>query len=176
MSQADLIAQTVNPLDWFAREHEHHRQMCAQLRELAVEKAFDRATLVAMTEFIERDLAQHLIDEEEELFPLLRRRSEPDDAADEVLQRLCAEHRHDRTHAKAVAIHLQRCLDARRAPGDDPLAGPALASFATHELGHLALENAVVLPLARLRLTSKDLATPRRRLAARRAKAGFPGP
>ncbi|MFN3467316.1 MAG: PCRF domain-containing protein, partial [Candidatus Brocadiales bacterium] len=36
------------------------------------------------------------------------------------------------------------------------------------ELQHLALENAVVLPIARLRLTAKDLQAMSRRLAARR--------
>jgi hemerythrin-like domain-containing protein len=175
MSHADLAAD-VNPLDWFAREHEHHRQMCAEMRDLALSQTFDRAALVAMAEFVERDLAQHLVDEEHELFPLLLRRADPDDGAEEILQRLRAEHRHDRVQADTVAVHLRRCLDGRCAPGDDALAGPALASFATHELGHLALENAVVLPLARLRLSAKDLSGLRKRLAQRRARAGFAGP
>jgi iron-sulfur cluster repair protein YtfE (RIC family) len=125
---------------------------------------------------VKRDLAQHLVDEEHELFPLLSRRAEPDDGAREVLQRLFAEHRRDRVNAEAVAVHLRRCLDIRRAPGDDPMASAALASFATHELEHLALENAVVLPLARLRLSPKDLSGLRRRLSERRAQAGFAGP
>lgn len=176
MSQADLVATDVNPLDWFAREHEHHRRMCAQMRDLAISRMFDRTALVAMAEFVERELAQHLRDEEQELFPLLTRRAQPDDGAAEVLQRLYTEHRHNREHAQAIAVHLRRCLDERRAPGDDPLAGPALASFATHELAHLALENAVVLPLARLRLTGRDLSGLRRRLSQKRARAGFAGP
>jgi hemerythrin-like domain-containing protein len=176
MSHADLIATDVNPLDWFSREHEHHRLMCAQMRELATSRTFDRAAIVAMAEFVERELAQHLQDEEQELFPLLARRAQPDDGADEVLQRLCAEHRHDREHAQAVAVHLRRCLDERRAPGEDPLAGVALAAFAAHELAHLALENAVVLPLARLRLSARDVSGLRRRLADKRSRAGFAGP
>jgi iron-sulfur cluster repair protein YtfE (RIC family) len=176
MSHADLIASDINPLDWFAREHEHHRQMCAEMRELALSKTFDRAAVVGMAEFVERELAQHLIDEERELFPLLTRRAAPDDGAEEVLQRLCAEHRHDRAQAQAVAVHLRRCLDERRAPGEDPLASVALASFASHELTHLALENAVVLPLARLRLSARDLSGLRRRLAQKRTRAGFAGP
>ena len=175
MSRAGLVTD-VNPLTWFACEHERHRQMCAQMRALALSKAFDRAALIAMTEFVERDLAQHLVDEEHELFPLLNRRAEPDDGAREVLQRLYAEHGRDRATAETVAVHLRRCLDARRAPGDDPMASVALASFATHELEHLALENAVVLPLARLRLSARDLSGLRRRLSDRRAQAGFAGP
>jgi hemerythrin-like domain-containing protein len=176
MSQAVLIAADLNPLDWFAREHEHHRQMCADMRELALSRTFDRAALVAMAEFVERDLAQHLIDEEHELFPLLTRRAEPDDGAEELLGRLCNEHRHDRAQAQAIAVHLRRCLDERCAPGEDALASAALASFATHELTHLALENAVVLPLARLRLSPRDLARLKRRLAQKRNRAGFAGP
>lgn len=176
MSRADPITLEVNPLEWFAREHAHHRQMCALMREVALSRTFDRSALVALAEFVERDLVQHLIDEEQDLFPLLARRSQPEDGAAEVLQRLCAEHRGEGEHAKAVAVHLRRCLDERRAPGDDSLASSALASFAAHELDHLALENAVVLPLARLRLKTKDLSDLRRRLSDRRAQAGFAGP
>jgi iron-sulfur cluster repair protein YtfE (RIC family) len=176
MSAVDLADTAVNPLDWFAREHDHHREMCAQMRELARSRTFDRAALVAMAEFVERDLAQHLVDEEQELFPLLLRKAEPDDGAEEVLQRLRAEHRHDRAQSQAVAVHLRRCLDERCAPGEDNLASAALASFATHELTHLALENAVVLPLARLRLSARDLSGLRRRLAQKRGRAGFAGP
>lgn len=176
MSRADPITLQVNPLEWFAREHAYHRQMCARMREVALSRTFDRSALVVLAKFVERDLAQHLTDEEEELFPLLARRSEPEDGAGDVLQRLCAEHRGEREQAQTVAVHLRRCLDERRAPGDDSLASSALMSFAARELDHLALENAVVLPLARLRLSAKDLSVLRRRLSDGRARAGFPGP
>ena len=55
-----------------------------------------------------------------------------------------------------------------------PGARTSLQAFASQELRHLALENAVVLPLARLRLTPADLKRLSRRLAERRHVALAP--
>ena len=45
---------------------------------------------------------------------------------------------------------------------------PVWADVLRRDLRHLALENAVVLPIARLRLSAEDLLALSRRLAARR--------
>jgi iron-sulfur cluster repair protein YtfE (RIC family) len=156
------------PLEWFAAEHFRHRQFCALMHELAQTVTFEARPISALLEFLRHELGRHLADEEQDLFPLLRRRARAEDQVDEVLDRLEAEHRGDLAHSHALRAHLERCLRARTAPGQDPAAKLALDAFATQELRHLALENAVVLPLARLRLTGRDLKTLSRRLAARR--------
>jgi len=165
----DLPAALVRqPLEWFAAEHYRHRQFCAAMHELAEEAAFEVGALSAVLEFLRDELGRHLADEEHDLFPLLRKRARPEDCVDEVLDRLQAEHRGDLAHGQALRAHLERCLGSHTAPSQDPAVRLALGAFATQELHHLALENAVVLPLARLRLTARDLKALSRRLAARR--------
>jgi hemerythrin-like domain-containing protein len=164
------------PLDGFAAEHQRHREVCRLAVELAAAGDFDARPLAAIAAFIRRDLALHIRDEEDDLFPLLRRRALPEDEIDACLDRLAAEHRQDEQRAAAVIRGLETCLERRRAPGREPAARAALEAFAAHELRHLALENAVVLPIARRRLTADDLGDLARRLAARRGLLLEPAP
>lgn len=164
------------PLEWFTAEHYRHRQFCALMHELAQTQDFDPKPLVALIEFLRHELGRHLADEEDDLFLLLRRRALPEDDIDQVLGRLTSEHKGDLAHGYALRAHLERCLASHTPPASDPAARLALDAFATQELRHLALENAVVLPLAKLRLTSKDLRALSRRLAARRGLQPRPEP
>ena len=156
------------PLDWFAAEHQRHRQFCHLLSDAADDEVFDGDLLAALLDFLRLDLAQHVLDEEEELFPLLCRRTLPEDEIDRILGLLEAEHEADAGRARAIRTHLERCLAERRAPGADPAVRRDFRAFAAQELQHLALENAVVLPIARLRLAARDLRHLTERLAARR--------
>ena len=172
--QPDLVIEDIprelihEPLDWFFAEHYRHRQACRLMVEVAAAHVFDGERVTALAEFVRNDLALHVIDEEEDLFPLLRRRALPEDEVEDVLGRLSAEHKTDSTRAQVLREHLETCLARQTAPGMIPEARKALQDFAVQELRHLALENAVVLPIARLRLTAKDLKAMSRRLAARR--------
>lgn len=156
------------PLDWFFAEHYRHRQLCRMIEEVAARPTFNAGPISQIIDFIRYDLALHIIDEEEDLFPLLRRRALPEDEIENVLGRLSAEHRIDATQSQVVRERLEAALIAQRAPALDPEVKSVLVNFARHELRHLALENAVVLPIARLRLTVADLTALSRRLAARR--------
>lgn len=156
------------PLDWFAAEHQRHREFCHRLAASAQDEVFDVRRLRALHTFLRVHMAQHVVDEEQDLFPLLARRALPEDEIARVLELLSAEHRVDADRAWAVRGHLERCVRNSIAPGLDPAARQALQAFAAQELQHLALENAVVLPIARLRLTAADLDDLAGRLAARR--------
>lgn len=156
------------PLEWFAAEHYRHRQFCGLMHEVADSDTFEPASISALIEFLRHELGRHLADEEQDLFPLMRKRARAEDQVDEVLDRLVAEHRGDLAHGHGLRAHLERCLQTRTPPGRDPAVKLALGAFAAQELRHLALENAVVLPLARLRLTERDQKALSRRLAARR--------
>ncbi|MDE2488836.1 MAG: hemerythrin domain-containing protein [Alphaproteobacteria bacterium] len=156
------------PLEWFASEHYRHRQFCALMHELAHADTFDAATVAGVVDFLREELGRHLKDEEEDLFPLLRRRARAEDDVDQVLGRLASEHKGDLAHGQALRTHLERRLADKTPPGRDRATRVALDAFASQELRHLALENAVVLPLAKLRLTARDLKALSRRLAARR--------
>jgi hemerythrin-like domain-containing protein len=153
------------PLEWFFAEHFRHRQCCALIEEVAASVVFDGERITKIVDFLRHDLPLHVIDEEEDLFPLLRRRCQPEDELEKILGVLSAEHRDDVDTAARVREHLEACLETRSAPGLDADKRKAMQAFATQERRHLGLENAVVLPIARLRLSPSDLATLSRRLA-----------
>lgn len=156
------------PLEFLFAEHYRHREMCKILEFLAATPTFDAALIATTDNFLRRDLALHVMDEEEDLFPLLRRRCEPEDDIEDVLVRLSADHAMDQQLARAVlgvfAIALERQAPLATLPG----APEALLKLARQEKGHMALENAIVLPIARRRLHATDLEALSIRLAARR--------
>ena len=164
------------PLDWFFAEHYRHRQFCKLVNEVALAHVFDGERISLLVNFLRFDLPLHIIDEEQDLFPLLRRRALPEDDVENVLGLLSAEHKADALQAAEVRRLLEDSLDRQAAPGMDPASRKALQAFSSQELRHLALENAVVLPIARLRLTTKDLGGMSRRLAARRGLVLEPAP
>jgi len=160
------------PLAWFFAEHIRHRQMCGCVEEVAAGADFDPQRIGAIVDFLRVDLPLHILDEEEDLFPLLCRRALPEDDLDQILGELLAEHRSDLDEAQRVRALLERSLTHRATRGLDAGQLRTLIAFASQERRHLAIENAVVLPIARLRLTRDDLADLSRRLAARRAGLG----
>ncbi|MCU0884648.1 MAG: hemerythrin domain-containing protein [Beijerinckiaceae bacterium] len=157
-----------HPLDFLFAEHYRHRQLCRILDHLAEAAAADLPLMARADDFIRYDLALHVIDEEEDLFPLLRRRCEPDDDIDQVIGRLSGDHRDDAALARTVRAHFAEAL-AKAVPIWKIANGPRdLRQFARQERAHVALENAVVMPLARARLGGEDQRALSRRLAARR--------
>jgi len=74
-----------------------------------------------------------------------------------VLSALTAEHAGDRHLADIVIEGLHTALHDARPVSAQPGLREAMVDFARNERRHLALENSVVLPLARLRLTPDDL-------------------
>jgi len=170
----DLMA---TPLEFFFAEHFRHRQLCGLIDQLSTATFFDAGPIAEVVDFLRFEAPIHIIDEEEDLFPLLRRRCLPEDELEGVLGVLSAEHKADGVLGRTVRDYLEHCLDTRAAPGVSVAGRRDLAAFAAQERRHLALENAVVLPIARQRLSLEDLAGLARRLAARRGRApGETGP
>jgi hemerythrin-like domain-containing protein len=159
-----------DPVSFFFAEHFRHRQLCRMIDELSRATFFDAARIAVVVDFLRFEAPIHIIDEEEDLFPLLRRRRLEEDDLEGVLGVLASEHKADALLGAEVRRRLEECLEGHLAPGSDLEGRKALASFAAQERRHLALENAVVLPIARLRLTPHDLAGLSRRLAARRGR------
>ena len=159
------------PLEFIFAEHYRHRQMCKILEYLALAPTFDLDLIASTDDFIRYDLALHVIDEEEDLFPLLRRRCTEEDDIEDILGRLSADHALDQQLAKTVRAVFAQSLERRMPPSAIQGGAQALLHLAKQEKGHMALENAVVMPLARRRLTADDLETLSLRLAARRGVA-----
>lgn len=156
------------PLNWLFAEHYRHRQLCQLIERVGNATVLLRDEAREILDFLRQDMPLHIIDEEDDLFPLLRRRCQPADELDAVLGALSAEHRDDLEQARALTAGLERALEDGQPPGRDRDARRLFTEFALRERRHIALENAVVLPIARLRLTPADLRSLSIRLAARR--------
>ncbi|TAJ70282.1 MAG: hemerythrin domain-containing protein [Phenylobacterium sp.] len=167
----DLLS---DPIAWLFAEHHRHRQFCDLMQRTSMATNYDEALLSWLLDFVVHELALHVLDEEEDLFPLMRARAQPEDDLDKVLTRLSGEHAKDLTRAAAVRRHLETCLRQQAPISRSNVRRRALESFAVQERSHLALENAVVLPIARLRLTERDLVELSNRLATRRGIARRP--
>jgi hypothetical protein len=81
---------------------------------------------------------------------------------------------------QSARLRRQVCAALERAIASDTTVTPqeaaAVTAFAAQERRHLIVENAIVLPLARVRLTPQDLETLRRRMLQRRRAAGEEDP
>ncbi len=159
------------PLEFLFAEHYRHRQLCRALEQLASEKQFAGLAMRAVETFLASDLALHVQDEEVDFFPLLRQRCEPEDDIGAVLDKLSREHEIDERYSRAAQVVLNVSI-AAGVPVSETSGGPdALTRLAAQERRHLALENAVVMPIARIRLSDRDLKHLSSRFAARRGIA-----
>ncbi len=163
------------PLEFLHAEHDHQRIKCAALERLAKDATYAGAREDAklVLDYLRDELAFHLADEEEDLFPMLRRRALPDDGIEEALALLEHEHREDLESGEMVAGDLQRLADGVP-PADATAFAMNAMAFSVTQRRHLAWENGVVLPLAHKRLTEADLIKLGRKMAARRGLS-YPG-
>ena len=156
------------PLNWLFAEHYRHRQLCRLLERVGAATVLLREEADEVLLFLQRDMPLHLIDEEDDLFPLLRRRCLPGDDLGPMLGTLSADHRDDLERTLRLVAVLAHAVAEGSPPGHDRESRRLFTDFALHERRHIALENAVILPIARLRLTADDLKALSRRMAARR--------
>lgn len=156
------------PLDFLLAEHLRQRQ-AAKIIALIGDGVINKKTISAVIDFIERDLAQHIVDEELVLFPLLREKCSAEDKIDELLSVLAEEHQEDEAESGAVLAVLRTLA----AGGETGTADRRLLQdFADRLKRHLALENGVLLPLARSRLDAASLRFVAEAMLARRSQRG----
>jgi len=162
-----------HPIDCIADHHLVEREVCALLDRLADPngKAVSRADLAEVIDFLTTELPLHLTDEAEDLFPRMRARCEPEDEIDRAIDRLQAEHAHAGKETEGVLAVL-RVLQSGTVEIDGEMRR-ALSEFAAHARRHLIFENAIILPIARARLTDQDLADMRLAMTRRREAAGI---
>jgi hemerythrin-like domain-containing protein len=158
-----------DPLTFLFAEHWRHRQFCRALSEVAGLSAVAPRLLRKLATFLREDMGLHVEDEEQDLFRLLRAHAEPEDDLDRVLGILSADHDTDRALALAIVAGLEQAAQACTGPAAVDGLPDTISRFVTHQMRHLALENAVVLPIARLRLDADACAELASALQARRA-------
>lgn len=157
-----------DPLEFFATDHLRQREAFGLIEQLADADTLERSTVLAVLDFLETDMVAHVLDEEIDLFPLLEKRCKPDDNIDVVLGDLSAEHTAEERIAVDIRAGLAQALEGNHAVGDLSELREKMLAFAHSEQRHLALENGIVLPLARACLTEDDLSYLSQRMKARR--------
>ena len=164
-----LPSQIRDPIDFLHRFHLAEREVCAILDRLAGQAAVDDREVERAAAFLARELPSHILDEEEDLFPLMRLRCEAEDEIERILGRLHCDHRHADFDTPGIVT----LLTGSRA---DPSVNDRdrMRRYANHARRHLILENAIVLPFARLRLSKADLLALSLRMAKRRDHEPFP--
>lgn len=159
-------ALLADPLAYISAEHSRHRLVCSALGRFASALAIEKDIVGKIVVFLLEDLPIHYRDEDEDLFPLLRLRGKAADNLGPILSRLAEEHQASLRSSATIAKLLARRLDANdrvsRRVADLMLA------YASEERRHLAIENGIVMVIARKRLNGSDLAALSRGMRARR--------
>lgn len=155
------------PLEYMLADHGRHRVVVVALQHFAEDRSSSRADADMVAAFLTQDLPLHFEDEDDDLFPAVRRRALPEDDLGAVLARLTDDHR--RTQPQIDEIVAALC----RNPAHDPVRFKApdcqlMQSYAASESRHLAIENSVVIAIAKIRLSSADLRAMSRNMKARR--------
>ncbi|MEQ9517892.1 MAG: hemerythrin domain-containing protein [Parvibaculum sp.] len=155
-----------NPLDLIVEEHLRERQICAQVEHIATDDWPASFDVEHVLRFLESEYADHMRDETQELFPLLLERCEPEDDIQHVVERLNVDYAGAGKLGSKVVRVLKDCLT--RTCELNPADRKLLMAFVGHARRHLIVENAIVLPLARARLTEEDLTAFRLHILRRR--------
>ncbi|WP_435312309.1 hemerythrin domain-containing protein [Primorskyibacter sedentarius] len=155
-----------NPLDFISEEHLRERQICAVIDGLTMADAVDRSATTSVLRFLNEELNVHLRDEAEDLFPLLSRRCTQEDAIEGAIERIRADQDEAMRLLPEVRAMLVGCLDLGVSLTAEERT--VLARFAGHVRRHFVAENAILLPIARARLTRADLRTLSKHMRTRR--------
>ena len=161
-------ALLADPLDYIFADHFRQRVLCNLLEELADAPSLDVGKAEDVLTYIRADMPVHIRDEEDDLFPLMRRRCAPEDEIDALLAKLGAEHAVDDRFARRIVDGLAILAATGTPVRSMPDLRHRMLAFARSQRRHLMVENAILLPIARARLTRRDLADLARRMAARR--------
>lgn len=156
------------PVDYLMADHVRQRKVCDALDILAADATqVDTLTIAdAVVAYLSGDFLLHIQDEEIDLFPRLQAAAEGDNdvASIESLKR---------DHVAALALAKGLVADLRQMAVSDGARRSAdfnriAVEFTVTERRHLGLEDQVILPLARRRLSPADFDRIGRAMAARR--------
>lgn len=150
------IALLDEPIEYMLADHFRNRCVLAALRRFGETGIASRGEADMVAAYLDHDLYLHHCDEDENLFPALRKRAQASDNLGSVLARLSEDHRQSvPTIERIVAVLCGR-------PAEDPVrldrsTRELVLAYARTEQRHLAIENGIVLVIARRRLPGNDL-------------------
>lgn len=157
MERPDFLAgPDAGPFGKLKLEHTLQLRLCDSLEYIAdgLPDSFDRRLAKSAATLLEQGLAHYVRFEDEQLFPLVRRRSEPYIAG--ALSQLETEHVRDQAFALEISEELER-LCASAVCQNPEMLGYMLRGFFEGRRRHIAWENTVVIPVARQVLRPADL-------------------
>ncbi|KPP91379.1 MAG: Hemerythrin HHE cation binding domain [Rhodobacteraceae bacterium HLUCCA08] len=143
-----------NPIDFISEDHLRLRTICARIDGLADQPTPDPDAVAALCGYLRNELPLLLADEDDALMPLVLARADPEDDLPRLAQRLDREHDEIARLAGVVAADICGASAVGRL---SQAVRDILRELAAATRRHLILENAVLLPLARARLTQRDL-------------------
>ena len=147
-----------NPLDTLAQDHVQQAGLCDILEQIAdsLPADMDRVDCREAALALRLDLPLHHQDEEDGLFPLLRRHAEQSENLAAIMARLSSEHAADEGFAEELSEQLES-LAHGDSPSNPEALGYMLRGFFESYRRHIYWENEILLPLARETLTETDL-------------------
>ena len=159
-----------DPLQFLIADHVRQRKICNALDALVhgTERAETGDTTAAILTYLVRDLPLHISDEEIDLFPALQRADGFDDEMTKLIDAL----KRDHATALSLAQNVMTFFREERSPFADSAIVEPLArlfgAFTDCVRGQVAIEDRILIPLARKRLSDADLDRIGRAMAARR--------
>lgn len=155
------------PLEYIFADHYRQRSVCAALKRFAEARKVGRVEADNVVAFLTGDLITHHQDEDNDLFPAIRRRAHPEDNLGPILARLSEDHKRSDPMIDEIVATLSKDISS------DPIAltsaqAEMMLAYAAHEHRHLVIENGIVLVIARKRLTAADIGKIRNSMKARR--------
>ncbi len=153
-----------SPLDFIFAEHYRQRE-AANILTMIADGEFNAEGVQSLIEFLETDFDIHISDEEIVLFPILKQHCLPEDNVERIIDRLQDEHREDEASNETIISILKSMKGANNLNRRQK---SQIRAFAEHICQHLALENGVLLPIARVRLGPEELEILARLLKDRR--------
>jgi hemerythrin-like domain-containing protein len=167
-----------DPLTFLAEDHLRQRQICAMLTAIATQDQPEFRAMGLSLAFLRHEFLLHNADERAGLFPMMIKRCEPEDEIGIIISRVQDDHDEAQALAKAVCETLEGLMESQVSP--TPEQRSLIKALAAKCQRYLIWENAIILRLARARLTNVDLAELARQMLLRRGlveptKSGEPG-
>jgi hypothetical protein len=144
------------PLDYILADHFRTRSVCAVLKRFAGEGRADQHQAAMVKAFLGNELLLHHEDEDHDLFPALLRRALPEDELSSALAQLSKDHRCLNAFAETIRQSLSGA-DCVKPISLDQQSRTLMQGYAINEHRHLAIENGIIMAIARIRLKSVDL-------------------
>lgn len=164
---APPVALLSDPLAYILADHCRQRMACGALEAFAAAGRLAKTSADRVAAFLTRDVPLHFADEEQDLFPALRQRALPEDRIEPVLVGLVLDH----GRCRDLISEIVGALSGARSHDPvelEPGIGAIMRTYSMTEQRHLAIENAILIPIAQGRLKSDDLKLMSLHMRARR--------